>query len=278
MNNTRFIYPTTFLIALCSSGCAPRTNANVERVQNELIVLKSSPSVAMRAPTELQEADQAVGRATNTWDMTHDSQEAEHLSYLAGRRIEIAKVKTNQELAENEAIKLSRARDSASSDARGSLIVATGMRNQLAIQNNQTEIELLKNQLSELNAREIDRGLLLTLDDVLFENETAVLRPGAARKLLPLAKYILNHPLDTIAVEGHTDNIGTAEFNLNLSSRRAEAIERALSDVGVSSRRVTTKGMGEHYPIASNNTELGRSQNRRVEIVISSAAHNRIIK
>jgi outer membrane protein OmpA-like peptidoglycan-associated protein len=273
MKITNVIYPSAIVVGLFVSGCAPRTNSNIERAQNDLIILKNSPIVATRAPRELQDANQAVQRAENNWRRTHDSAEAEHLSYLAEKRIEIAKVKTNQELAESEAVRLSQARDVASVEARASL----ANKNTL-IQSREMEILGLKNQLSDLKATEGARGLSLTLSDVLFETDRAVLKPGAIRKLDPLVTYIVNHPREQVIIEGHTDNVGTASFNLDLSSRRAEAVQKALVANGVNSSRIITRGMGEQYPLASNSTEAGRLMNRRVEVIISNGSTNQIIR
>jgi outer membrane protein OmpA-like peptidoglycan-associated protein len=128
----------------------------------------------------------------------------------------------------------------------------------------------LELQLSDLKARETERGLELTLSGVLYDFDKAALTPGALRSLAPLVTFLQENPDRTIAIEGHTDSLGSDAYNQQLSQRRAEAVRDFLVQNGISAARISARGMGESYPVASNNTEAGRQQNRRVEIVISN--------
>jgi outer membrane protein OmpA-like peptidoglycan-associated protein len=123
--------------------------------------------------------------------------------------------------------------------------------------------------LQDLQAKQTDRGMVLTLGDVLFETGRADLRSGADRTVSQLASFMQQNPDRTVEITGFTDSTGSVEFNQELSERRAEAVRQALTRYGISPQRVVTRGLGPALPVASNNTAGGRQQNRRVEITIS---------
>ncbi len=129
----------------------------------------------------------------------------------------------------------------------------------------------LEKQLAELQAKmkQTDRGLVLTLGDVLFEFNKAELKTGALRNLYPLVSFLKENPNRGVAVEGHTDSVGAESYNLNLSQRRADAVRQFLTENGIARERVSARGLGETFPVATNDTEPGRQMNRRVEIVIA---------
>lgn len=104
--------------------------------------------------------------------------------------------------------------------------------------------------------------------DFMFDVNSSTILPGAFDELNRVAKVLNQYPQTTITVAGHTDSTGSEEYNLRLSQRRAEAVKSALVGMGVNAARMTTIGYGKSKPIASNATEAGRQQNRRVEIRI----------
>ncbi len=130
------------------------------------------------------------------------------------------------------------------------------------------EARQLERELTELQAKQTERGLVLTLGDVLFDTGKAELKVGALRSLDKLVAFLKENPERDVLIEGHTDSVGNENYNLALSQRRAEAVETALISRGISPRRILARGYGEGYPVASNETDAGRQQNRRVEIVI----------
>jgi len=105
-------------------------------------------------------------------------------------------------------------------------------------------------------------------NDILFDFNSAALRPESQRTLRDLAANFQRYPDETVGVEGHTDNVGSVEYNQNLSERRAYSVKDYLVTEGVPSSRVTAIGYGETRPKASNETPEGRQLNRRVEIHI----------
>ncbi len=127
----------------------------------------------------------------------------------------------------------------------------------------------LESELKELKAKQTDRGIILTLGDILFATGRSVLMPAAMDTIDKLAAFLKKYPTRNVLVEGHTDNVGSETYNLGLSQQRADAVKTALITEGVSQDRIKTKGYGESQPVASNATSGGRQLNRRVEIVIS---------
>lgn len=137
------------------------------------------------------------------------------------------------------------------------------------------ELQENKRLLEELRSRGADvrktpRGIVVNLPDVLFEFDSARLTAGARGTVKEIAEVVRNYQGRHIAVEGHTDSIGTDSYNLRLSEDRAHSVANDLMSDGVPRGRVSTRGFGERNPIASNKTESGRKRNRRVEVIIEN--------
>jgi outer membrane protein OmpA-like peptidoglycan-associated protein len=107
------------------------------------------------------------------------------------------------------------------------------------------------------------------MSDVLFDTAKFTLRPDAREKLAKVAGIVSGHPGLSLAVEGHTDNVGGDSYYQELSEQRGSAVRDYLTHQGMRPDSVTTKGFGKTQPVASNETASGRQQNRRVELVIS---------
>jgi outer membrane protein OmpA-like peptidoglycan-associated protein len=133
------------------------------------------------------------------------------------------------------------------------------------------QLQSMEAQLAELEARQTDRGLVVTLGDVLFEVDKSDLKPGAARNLDKLVAALRDHPQTSVAIEGHTDSTGSREYNLGLSERRANSVRAYLIGGGIDPARMSARGLGLDFPVATNATAEGRQQNRRVEIIIQQA-------
>jgi outer membrane protein OmpA-like peptidoglycan-associated protein len=116
-----------------------------------------------------------------------------------------------------------------------------------------------------------DAARAVTLSDVLFGFERSDLNKDGQRTIAELATWLKEHPDRTVEITGYTDSRGSAKYNEDLSTRRAESVRQALVANGIEDSRVSARGMGAANPIASNNTHAGRQQNRRVEVVISGA-------
>lgn len=133
----------------------------------------------------------------------------------------------------------------------------------------QARIAEQEEQLKTLNAKKTDRGLVVTLGDVLFGVNKAELTPGGMRNVQKLADFLKQYETRKLLIEGHTDSTGGDALNQALSERRADAVRVALIGMGIDAARITTRGYGKAFPVASNDTAAGRQLNRRVEVVLS---------
>lgn len=167
--------------------------------------------------------------------------------------------------------------------ALGGALIGNSL-DQIDADNAQRDAQIAKNQAQiEENARLIDelkkrgadvrssnRGVVINLPDILFEFDRAELTQEAKRTVAEISDVIKNVQRRNIAVEGHTDSIGAVKYNKDLSLRRAQSVATELRSHNVSSSRMNVKGFGEGAPIATNNTEVGRARNRRVEIIVEN--------
>lgn len=129
-------------------------------------------------------------------------------------------------------------------------------------------------QLREMEAKKTDRGMVITLGDVLFDSGRAQLKSGGMRNVQKLADFFKQYPQRKVMIEGFTDSIGSNSHNQELSDQRANSVRMALLDMGIGTDRITSRGYGESYPVAGNDTAAGRQQNRRVEIIVSDNSGN----
>lgn len=272
------------LFAACATPLTAPEGASEAR--SKLTRLQSNPELASLAPVELKEAEAAVIAAEVP---RKPDAYAAHLVLLADQKVDIAAARAQSRLYEDQRLALAqesetvrleartREADRARADATDARADATAARDEADLARQKTasakaESEELQQQIDELNARETDRGLVVTLGDLIFETGRADLKGGATSNLDKLAVFLDEYPDRTVLIEGHTDNVGSDDQNVDLSNRRAYAVRSYLSDRGISANRLSSAGMGESAPIASNDTDIGRQQNRRVEIIISNAA------
>jgi outer membrane protein OmpA-like peptidoglycan-associated protein len=185
-----------------------------------------------------------------------------------------ARAALEKQRADAEAARL--ASDSARQAAEAQAQQAQQRADAAAAQSEREKAELrekLRDQLNViLETRESARGLIVNMSDVLFDTDSANLKPGAREKLARVTGVLLSHPGLQVSVEGHTDSVGAAGYNQRLSERRADSVRTYLVGQGIAPTAVATSGFGESQPVVSNNTSSGRQQNRRVELVVSGEA------
>lgn len=258
------------ILGLVASGCAaPRKNIALKQAREAYDIAKEDPNVVANASVPLYEA----GRTLKNAEMATSEDETNHLAYMAEKQTAIAVVTANQKLAEAERQKLAKEKDQIVLEQKERQ--ARKARGEAEDYQKRAETALaqtkkLEQELSALKAEKTDRGYVLTLGDVLFATGKAELMSGAQRTINQLADFLNKYPTKNVSVEGHTDSVGNEDYNLMLSQRRAESVRFAIMARGISSDRITAKGLGELYPVASNDTPAGRQQNRRVEILIIS--------
>ncbi|MCP1676762.1 outer membrane protein OmpA-like peptidoglycan-associated protein [Natronocella acetinitrilica] len=245
------------LLAACAS--TPESPSGASALRSNLSALQNDPDLAERARVELREAEEAVQLAEQPLPSS-DARLAEHRVYMAEQKIEIARAKASTRYAEYQRQSMEEAR----SDERLTARTEEADRARAGVAD-------LQRQIATLQAEVTDRGIVLTLGDVLFATGSAELQPGADGNLNRLVDFLNEHPERRVLIEGHTDSVGSAESNQRLSQRRADAVRSHLVRRGLSQDRLSTSGMGEDRPVASNETASGRQQNRRVEIIIENA-------
>ncbi|MGK7294879.1 MAG: OmpA family protein [Candidatus Wenzhouxiangella sp. M2_3B_020] len=130
--------------------------------------------------------------------------------------------------------------------------------------------ESLQRRLEYMEYRQTDRGVVVTLGDVLFAVGETELLDSATENLRDVIELLESEPDKQIRIEGHTDSTGPADLNLRLSRQRAEAVRDALVELGIDRARINAVGMGEDFPIATNETAEGRARNRRVDVILLS--------
>jgi outer membrane protein OmpA-like peptidoglycan-associated protein len=268
---------TTVLLAACAG--TPMAPDGAVAARAKLSALQADPNLASRAPVAIDQADAAV-RIAEQPEKNVDL--VSHRVYVADRKIEIARAQAETRYAEDQRTALSSQREAARLDSRtreadSANAAASVARNDADLARSDADAANaataeLQRQIDAMQAKVTDRGLVLTLGDVLFATGTAELRSGATSNLDQLVTFLGNYPTRTVMIEGHTDNVGSGSSNQLLSERRADSVRSHLVRRGIDAGRLTTSGAGESTPVASNDSAAGRQQNRRVEVIISNPA------
>jgi outer membrane protein OmpA-like peptidoglycan-associated protein len=256
------------LLAACSA--TPTKPEGADNLRAKLTRLQSDSELASRAPLAVKEAETAVSAAEQPQT---DKMLAAHLVFVADRKIDTAEALAESHLAVDQRKTLAEEREAMRLQARTQEADSANRRAdsaRTAAADAQHSADELQAQIKELRAKATDRGLVLTLGDVLFATGTAKLNASASVSLGKLATFLNQHPERNTLIEGYTDNVGTEEYNQGLSERRADAVKTYLVENGVSARRLTTAGKGESSPVGDNNSATGRQQNRRVEVIIDN--------
>lgn len=269
-------------LTACTSSPTPRPAAVEARAK--LTRLQADSRLAGRAPVALEEAEAAVLAAEQP---RRDEALEQHLIFMADRKVELAEAQAQRSLLLDEREALSEATDAARLDARtreadrAHAEAAYAQRDAAAARQDASaareatasarrESARLEREIEELNAREAERGLIVTLGDVLFDTDAATLREGSANELSRLARFLNTYQDRKVQIEGHTDSVASETYNLDLSRRRAMAVRDYLVAQGISAARLEATGKGESSPVVSNETAAGRQQNRRVEVIIEN--------
>jgi len=252
-------------VALLAAACAstPETPQGAVQARADLTQLQSDPKLGTLAPEAIREAEAAVIAAEAP---PRDTDEVTHLVYLAQRKVQIAKAVAEARYAEDQRAAIVAEREKMRLEARTREVQEARAEADTARQ----QASSLQAEIDAMHAQPTDRGLVLTLGDVLFATGRADLKPGTVADLTQLVTFLNKYPERTLTIEGHTDSVGGEDYNLGLSQRRADAVRSYLMQQGIDGSRITTKGMGESVPVASNDSEGGRQQNRRVEVIVSN--------
>jgi outer membrane protein OmpA-like peptidoglycan-associated protein len=278
-------------VALLAIGCASGPVPALERGRSTVAALRSDPVVTSHAEVQVDETQRALDNLERAAHNDASKTELEHLGYIVEQRADLARTVAEQaqlsergeKLGEERTALLLDAREKRAQEAEARAATAEAARDQALSQRQHDQVaaaearsrdaearaQSLLGQLNDLKTQQTDRGMVLTLSDVLFATGQATLQPGALRTLDRVAEFLNEYPDRKVTIEGHTDNVGNPATNEELSQARANAVADYLVSQQVDRGRITSRGLGESLPIAPNTTLAGRQQNRRVDIVIA---------
>lgn len=241
-------------LSLLIVGCAskPEQNPEVEEARMIYNSISDDPYVARSGANQLRSAQKELEAAEELMEEGDNTELVEHTAYLARRHAQIAKQQGME------------------AELQEKISSAEQRRQEIMLEMKTSEAQALRDQMEALKAEQTERGMVVTLGDVLFDLNEAELKPAGKRTIERLADFMREYEERRVRVEGYTDSTGAESYNQELSERRAMAVQEALVREGISRSRVEVKGYGEAFPVASNDTSAGRQQNRRVEIVISN--------
>jgi outer membrane protein OmpA-like peptidoglycan-associated protein len=262
------------LVAACSS--TPDTIEELETARAVVPQVEASPRAGVAA-TNITEARKALDRANSLADKNAKLGDIEYEATIANRNAQIANEKILAAQAREDVDKgtaeratvLAEAREREAQRAAEQARMANAQVQSATAQAQTAEerAAALERELADLKGKKTDRGVVVTLGDVLFDTGKATLKPGAYTTIDRLATVLKEDDTRKVLIEGHTDSVGSDEYNQSLSERRAASVQAALFERGVAASQISTVGKGESTPVASNDDAGGRQQNRRVELV-----------
>ena len=274
------------LLLLFIAGCGPSQKEmmakdQMDRAKKAYAEAKANPNVEAYAPMELQEAGKAVQEA----EKAKETEDILQLGYIAERKTQFAVTIADGKVAERDIDKLNV--EKAEMNARKQTLEAERARKAAAAETEKAakaksaaemeaakaakakaESDQLMKELASLKAQQTERGIVLTIGDVLFATGKADLSANADKSVAKLAEFLKKNPNRNVLIEGHTDSVGKDDYNLALSQKRADSVKAKLVGEGIEAGRITTVGYGKKFPVASNDTKSGKAQNRRVDVVI----------
>lgn len=285
MKKIQYIPATLIAVALLA-GCTTPHNSTLSVAHSDFDNARGNPQITNLAAAELKDAGDSLNKADSALSKGESADTVDHLAYIADQQVAIARETAKRKAAESTVANAAGKRDQVRLEARtaeadASKKQVTDMQEtansqaaEIAAQDanavdDQVLIAQQEMQLKLLNAKKTNRGLVITLGDVLFGSNRSEIKSGGTRNLQKLAEFLREYPKRKVLIEGYTDSTGNDSYNQSLSERRANAVRTALLDAGVNGNRISTRGYGKRFPVADNNTASSRQLNRRVEIIFS---------
>lgn len=286
------VLASAVMLAACSS--MPTTTSTLDQARGDFIAANNDGRVAALAPLEFRQASDAL-EAANAAAVKRESLDTiDRLAYIAKQKIATARQVASEKAAEADIASAARQRDQlqlqartaeadrARMDAERARMDANAaqasaedaqrkaMNAEAQTREAQARAAQLEAQMADLQAKKSERGMIITIGDVLFDTDQARLKPDGIATAQKLADVLAQNPNRTVLIEGFTDSTGSAAHNQELSERRAASVAAALTGMGVAPNRVATRGYGQAFPVAGNDSAANRQLNRRVEIVLSN--------
>lgn len=241
-------------------GCAGQQNSDqaLRQASQDFQRVKDDTDVLRSAPRDVIRAGESLARAERLSNYVGSGADVSHYAYLSSRYSAIAREHShlllNQETLARQELERQR--------------LQLALR-EAKLASAQRQGKWLEDQIVALATTQTDRGLVLTLGDMLFDTGHAELKSSANRTVLKVVQFLQLNPARIVRIEGYTDSTGDKQANLQLSRDRAQAIADVLTDLGIDDRRIEVQGYGDEFAVAANTYEGGRAMNRRVEIVFS---------
>jgi outer membrane protein OmpA-like peptidoglycan-associated protein len=261
-------------MAALLGGCAtaPETIEELQTARAVVPQVEASPRAGVAA-TYVAEARKSLDRANRLAEGSGKLEDIQFEARVATLNAEIANEKILAAQAREEIDKGTAERQAVLLESREREAQRRAAQAELARQQADEASQRassLEEELAALKAKPTERGMVLTLGDVLFDTAQATLKPGAYPTIERVAEVLKAEPDRRVTIEGHTDSVGSDEYNQGLSQRRAAAVETALLERGVAANQIVSMGKGETFPVASNDNAGGRQQNRRVELIFAN--------
>jgi outer membrane protein OmpA-like peptidoglycan-associated protein len=283
--------------AVLTTGCTsmPTDTSQLDQTRSDYLAAQRNPAIAQYAALEMQQAGLAMDQANAAATDADSNVIVDKLAYLAQQKIALAQEVAKQKSAEasvasagherdrmrlesrtNEANQATLAAEQSQLDAQAAQARTADAQlktadAKLKMEEAQARTAQLETQLAGMSAQKTERGMVITLGDVLFGTDLTRLTADGMRTVQKLADVLQKNPQRAVLIEGFTDSTGSAAHNQELSERRAAAVRTALVDLGVPRDRVAIHGYGQSYPVAANDA-AHQQLNRRVEIIVSDAS------
>jgi outer membrane protein OmpA-like peptidoglycan-associated protein len=269
--SNRVVLSVAIAATLSACSAAPPRNESLETARTVVPEVEKSPRAGVaamdiaNARKSLEAANRLAEAKAKLADIEYEANNAVTSAQIANEKILTAQA--NEEVANGTAQRQAVLLEARERESQRSADQASDARQQADA--SAQRVNSLEAQLADLKVRKTERGLVLTLGDVLFDTSQATLKPGAYGTLDRLATALRESSGRKVLIEGHTDNVGSDVSNQGLSERRAQSVQSALMQRDVARSQVTALGKGENFPVASNDGADGRQSNRRVELIFT---------
>lgn len=264
------------LLLLSACTATPARIDELETARAAVAQMEASPRAGVAA-ANISEARQSLERANRLAEKRGNREDIQFEASVATKNAQIANEKILAAQARDEIDKGTAERQAVLVEARerdAQRSAQEAQRRTQQAQSAEQRAQSLERELADLKAKKTERGIVVTLGDVLFDTARATLKPGAYATVDRLAVVLKEDPNRHVLIEGHTDSVGSDEYNQGLSERRAASVQAALFERGVASSQITAIGKGESTPVASNDDPGGRQQNRRVELIFQESSRS----